>query len=193
MLINHFFLTFLIIPLFPITSNNTSWPYYFIYSALHPYSIKICLSCSVPSFLMSTSGMQRLLDARGQRGSWMPSKIFFIRLFIPQNFWRPFLVVHLNFSNSSPKIVLTTFFTFSHQLSNFTKIRSLDAPLVLHHALVTTFFSSFLSFTYIFFTRTGCPQGGCPGPSHRLHPPLHATDVYLFSAVLHLSSMSKAP
>jgi len=46
---------------------------------------------------------------------------------------------------------LTTFSTFFHQLPHFTKIRSLDAtPLVLHHALVTTFVFSLLSFTYIF-------------------------------------------
>src|SRR6218665_368837 len=54
---------------------------------------------------------------------------------------------HQNFSNSSPKIFLTTFFTFSHQLSNFTKTCPLDAP-----------------------------QGVYPGPSHRSHPPLHATE-----------------
>src|SRR6218665_3709089 len=47
--------------------------------------------------------MQRLLDARGQQGSWMPSKIFYIR----------------------PAKFLTTFF---YQLSNFRTIRSLDAP-----------------------------------------------------------------
>src|SRR6218665_1211587 len=50
-----------------------------------------------------TSGVQRLLDARGQRGSWMPSKIFSIH--------------HAKFQ--------TTFF---YQLSNFKTIRSLDAP-----------------------------------------------------------------
>src|SRR6218665_729505 len=66
---------------------------------------------------MTCSGVQRLLAARGQRGSWIPSKIFSIR----------------------PAKFLTPFF---YQLSNFRTIRSLDAPPVLHHVPVTTFFSS---------------------------------------------------
>ena len=49
------------------------------------------------------SGVQRLLDARGQRGSWMPSKIFSIH---------------------PAKFQMTIFY----QLSNFSTIRSLDAP-----------------------------------------------------------------
>jgi len=53
-------------------------------------------------------------------------------------------------------------------------------PLVLHHhALITKFFSSFLSHLPTFFTKIGpldAPhQGGCPGPTHRSHPRLHAT------------------
>src|SRR6218665_1111778 len=77
-----------------------------------------------------------------------------------------FLIVHLNFSLSS------------HQLSNFTIIRSLDAPPVLHHAPVTTFFISFLVIYLHFLKKTDpldAPQGGCPGPSHRPHTPLNAT------------------
>src|SRR6218665_3673706 len=84
-----------------------------------------------------SSGVQRLLDSRGQRGSWMPSKIFCIPL--AKFLTTFFLVVHLNFS------------PFSHQLSNLTRIRSLDAPPpVLHHAPVMTFLLLFWSFTYIF-------------------------------------------
>src|SRR6218665_47736 len=73
-----------------------------------------------------------------------------------------FLVVHLDFS------------LFSNQLSNFTRIRSLDAPPVLHHAPVTTFFYFFFGHLPTFFyKKTGlldAPQGGFPGPSHRPHP-----------------------
>src|SRR6218665_2150621 len=72
-----------------------------------------------------------------------------------------FLVVQLNFSH------------FSHQLSNFTRIRSLDAQPVLYHARSQHFKLLFWSFTYI-LKKTGpldAPQGGCPGPSHRSHPP----------------------
>src|SRR6218665_1460743 len=46
-------------------------------------------------------------------------------------------------------------------------------PPVLHHASVTTFFSSFFAIYLHFFTKTGpldAPHGGCPGPSHRPHP-----------------------
>src|SRR6218665_991674 len=67
-----------------------------------------CMTCCG-----ALSGVQRLLDNRGQRGSWMPSKIFCIPF---AKFLTIFLVVHLNFS------------LFSHHLSNFTRIRSLDAP-----------------------------------------------------------------
>ena len=60
-----------------------------------------------------------LLASVACRGCWMvganevlgcPREYF---VFHSQNFWRPFLVVHLHFS------------LFSHQLSNFTRIRSL--------------------------------------------------------------------
>src|SRR6218665_532622 len=91
-----------------------------------------------------------------------------------------FLVVHLNFS------------TFSHQLSNLTRIRSLDAPPpVLHHAPVTTFLNFFLVIYLHFFKTTGpldAPQSGCPGPSHRPHPlctPLSAST----SAVLTIGTI----
>ena len=76
------------------------------------------------------SGLQRLLDARSQWGSWMPSKIWKHFLFVPENFWRPFLVFQIHvlkflttFFSHFPKI-----FTFSHQLSNFTKIHPFEAP-----------------------------------------------------------------
>src|SRR6218665_2162902 len=52
-------------------------------------------------------------------------------------------------------------------------------PPVLHHAPVTTFFTSFLVIYLHSFKKTGpldAPQGRCPGPSHRPHHPLYATD-----------------
>src|SRR6218665_2564221 len=57
------------------------------------------------------------------------------------------------------------FFTFLYQLSNFTRIRSLDAPPVLHHAPVTTFFNFFLVI-YLHFLRKQAPwmpPGWMPG------------------------------
>jgi len=45
---------------------------------------------------------------------------------------------------------------------------------VLHHAPVTTFFSSFLSFTYILFEENwplGCPRGWMPGAVAPSAPP----------------------
>src|SRR6218665_2683059 len=55
------------------------------------------------SLICICNSVQIMLDARGQRGSWMlwPRKYF---LFDPQNFLQPFLVIHQNFSSSSPKI-----------------------------------------------------------------------------------------
>src|SRR6218665_2411291 len=94
-------------------------------------------SCSCPADCnrLPNSGVQRLLDTRGQRGSWMPSKIFRIPLakFLTTLFSR------------SPK-----FFTFSHQLSNFTRIRSLDAPPSAASCPGNIFSLLFWSFTYIF-------------------------------------------
>ena len=77
-----------------------------------------------------------------------------------------FLVVHLNFS------------LFSHQLSNFTRIRSFYAPSTASRH----YFTSFLVIYLHFLKKTGpvdAPQGGCPEPSHRPHPPLHTTDDIL--------------
>src|SRR6218665_3594251 len=58
------------------------------------------------------------------------------------------------------------------QLSNFTRIRSLDAPQVLHHAPVTTFFHFFFGHIPTFVKENfslkaplDAPQCGCPGPS----------------------------
>src|SRR6218665_1642061 len=59
----------------------------------------------------TVSGVQRLLDARGQRGSWMPSNIFY------------FLVVHQNFSNSSHKISDDLFSHLPKFLSIFSLFR----------------------------------------------------------------------
>ena len=111
-----------------------------------------------------TSGMQRLLDARGQRGSWIPSKIF---VFLSQNFWRPFY-------SRSPK-----FFTFFASVVKFHENSLLGCPPMLHHAPVTTFFLlPFWSFTYIFKENwpLGCPPGWMPGAVAPSAPPLHATD-----------------
>src|SRR6218665_1195340 len=80
------------------------------------------------------------------------------------------------FFSHSPK-----FFTFSHQLSHFTKIGSLDAPLSAASCLVTTFFSSFLAFTYIFFYKNwpfGCPPGWMPGAVAPSAPPSARHWVY---------------
>src|SRR6218665_4087168 len=88
----------------------------------------------------------------------MPSKIFCI-------FLAKFLTT---FFSRSPK-----FFTLFASVVKFHENSLLGCPPpVLHHAPVTTFFTSFWSFTYIFKENwpLGCPQGGCPGPSHRPHP-----------------------
>src|SRR6218665_922763 len=77
------------------------------------------------------------------------------------------LVVHLNFS------------LFSHQLSNFTRIRYLDAPPLLHHAPVTTSLYFFFGHLPTFFKENwhlGCPPGWMPGAVAPSAPPLHATD-----------------
>src|SRR6218665_173937 len=82
------------------------------------------------SFQTASSGVQRLLDARGQRGSWMPSKIFFIPLakFLTTLFSR------------SPKL-----FHFFASVVKFHENSLLGGPPpVLHHAPVTKFFTSFL-------------------------------------------------
>src|SRR6218665_647355 len=95
-----------------------------------------------------------------------PRKYF---AFLSQNFRRPFFVVHLNFS------------LFSQQLSN-----SREFAPVLHHAPVTTFLNFFFGHLPTFFKKTGpldAPQGGCPRPSHRPHPPLHATAYSFFSLI----------
>src|SRR6218665_1042589 len=66
---------------------------------------------------------------------------------------------------------LTTFFSRSPKFFTFCT--------VLHHAPVTTLFYYFFGHLPTFFKKTDpldAPQGGCLGPSHRMHPPLHATD-----------------
>src|SRR6218665_1808913 len=85
-----------------------------------------------------SSGVQRLLDARGQRGSWMPSKIFCIPL-------SKFL-----FFSRSPKL-----FTFFASVVKVHDNSLLGCPPVLHHAPVTTFFTSFLVIYLHFLKKTG--------------------------------------
>src|SRR6218665_473616 len=114
-------------------------------------------------FSNPVSGVQRLLDAWGQRGSWMPSKIFYIR----------------------PAKFLTTFL-ISWQISR--KFAPWMPPRVLHHASVTTFFSSFFAIYLHFLLQklapwmppgVDAPRGGCPGPPHRPHPPCTPLNLVL--------------
>src|SRR6218665_1296271 len=61
-----------------------------------------------------------------------------------------------------------------YRLSNFRTIRSLDAPPVLHHAPVTTFFSSFFAIYLHFVYKSwplGCPPGWMPGAVAPSAPP----------------------
>ena len=90
-----------------------------------------------------SSDMQRLLDARGQRGSWKTSKIFSIR----------------------PAKFLMTFFSGSPN-------SLLECPLSAASCPGNDIFSSFFVIYLHFYENwpLGCPQGGCPGPSHRPHP-----------------------
>src|SRR6218665_3013904 len=92
----------------------------------------------------------------------------------------PFLVVHQNFSNSSPNflVIYLQIFHFFASVVKFHENSLLGCPPVLHHAQVTTFFSSSVVIYLHFFTKTypsDASQGGCLGPSHHPHPPLHAT------------------
>src|SRR6218665_209920 len=97
----------------------------------------------------------------------MPSHFFFKRYFqirLPK------------FSNSSDELFLVVhpnFFIF-RIFSNFTKMRSLDAPPMLHHVPLTTFFSSFLSHLPTFVYENwplGCPPGWMPGAVVPFTPP----------------------
>src|SRR6218665_2977847 len=104
------------------------------------------------------------MPGANDRGSWMTSKIFCIPLaqFLTTLFSR------------SPKFV-----TFFASIVKFHENSLLGCPPVLHHAPVTTFLTSFLVIYLHSFKKTGpldAPQGGCPGPSHRPHHPLYATD-----------------
>src|SRR6218665_3644221 len=116
---------------------------------------------------VSSSGVQRLLDARGQRGSWMPSNIFY----------------------SSPKISYDLFSllpNFSHFFASVLKFKKV-APLMpsptvllLHHAPVTTFVSSFSSHLLTFLRNLAPwmpPPGWMLGAVAPSAPPLHATGV----------------
>src|SRR6218665_2428302 len=128
-----------------------------IYSTLPTFLDKSHTACVTDktSQKMSfwNSGVQRLLDARGQRGSWMPSKIVSIRLakFLTIFFY---LVTYQNLS----------LFRISCQISR--KFAPWMPPPVLHHVPVTKFFSSFLVIYLHFFYKSwplGCPPGWMPG------------------------------
>src|SRR6218665_4212958 len=100
------------------------------------------------------------------RGCWMhganevlrcPRKYF---LFIPQNFRRPFFI--------------------SCQISG--QFATWMPPPVLHHAPVTTFFSSLFAISLHFLHETGpvdAPTGWMPGAVAPSAPPLHATGTTL--------------
>src|SRR6218665_3531542 len=129
------------------------------FSRTYMYTILFSLELKSPP----DSGVQRLLDARGQRGSWMPSKIFSIPL-------AKFLTT---FFSRSP-----TFFTFSHQLSNFTRIRSLDAPPSVASCPSNDIFNFFFGHLPTFYKENwplGCPPGWTPGAVAPSAPPPHAT------------------
>src|SRR6218665_3654114 len=105
------------------------------------------------------SGVERLLDARGQRGSWMPSKIFCI----------PFAKFLTTFFNRSPK-----FFTLFASVVKFHENSLLGCPPVLHHAPVTTFFYFFFGHLPTFFKENwplGCPPEWMPGAVAPSAPP----------------------
>src|SRR6218665_171222 len=112
-------------------------------------------------------------SAMACRGCWMPGanevlgcpRIFSI-----------FLVVHQIYSNSSHKIsIFSQFFPFFASVFKFQENSLLGCPPVLHHAPVTTFFLFLFSHLPTFLYENW-PRG-CPGPSHRPNPPLHATDI----------------
>src|SRR6218665_2308944 len=84
----------------------------------------------------------------------MPSKIFSICLA------KFFLVISLKFLTCSPK------------LSNFKKIRSLDAPSASSCPSNDIFLFLFVILIHFLKRKLApldAPQGGCPGPSHRPH------------------------
>ena len=133
---------------------------------------------------VTPSGVQRLLDDRAKQGSWMPSRITSIRsakfrlLQFLTTYFQSFTYIFPvpKVSHDFFLVIYQHFSPFSHQFVRFTKIRSLDAP----QCCIIPWQQHFLFFViYLHFSQKkcplGCPQSGCPGPSHRPHPPLHAT------------------
>ena len=113
------------------------------------------------------SGVQRLLDARCQRGSWMPiENIFHSSRKISDDL---LLVIHQNFSLFASVVTFHENWLFG-------------CPLSAASCPVTTFFSTFFSIYLLFYKNwpLGWSQGGCPGPSHRPHRPLHATGIMTY-------------
>src|SRR6218665_2360300 len=67
-------------------------------------------------------------------------------------------------------------------------------PPVLHHAPVTTFFSSFFAIYLHFFNKNwplGCPPGWMPGAVAPSAPPLHATPSTVLISACPLSKPSE--
>ena len=96
------------------------------------------------------------------RGYWMPGTNEVLGC--PRIFSNKFLTKYSSrkfcFFSHLPK-----FLTFSHQFSNFTKIRSLDAPSsasYLGQDIFLVLFSNLPTFLYENWP-LGCPQGVCPG------------------------------
>jgi len=143
---------------------------------------------------LDCSGVQRVFDSRGQRGSWMPGagqipkisvvvkkiwiypkKSRFLKKKLPfvfKNLWRPsFIFRHLKIFKCFPQ-----FFEFFHNFFQF---------------LSQNFWRPFLVVYLNFYENwdVGYTQAGCPGPSHLplhppLHPPLHATTRPVIKSII---------
>src|SRR6218665_3975889 len=135
----------------------------------------ISLNYSVSSL---ASGVHRLLDARGQRGYWMPSKIFFYSSIHPATFLTTFLGPFTKFFLIRLlKSFLQHFslFRISCQISR--KFAPWMPPIAASRSGNDIFLFLFV-ITYIFYKNLplGCPSGCVPGAVAPFAPPLHATE-----------------
>ena len=90
----------------------------------------------------------------------IPEKYF---PFVSQNFWRPLLVIIRKFvTKTLPMDTLRVWMM---------PCDDLFIVLLVIKGLPTFLYENLA---------VGCPQAGCPGPSHRPHPPLHATGSRLY-------------